>query len=81
VLYITARKTHREPNFPARPSEASQKYKGNKKVVAMSREQILQEMVAIYQKYFKVVEQLGTISMSPPDKTRLEELEKQLQNL
>ena len=47
----------------------------------MSREQILQEMVAIYQKYFKVVEQLGTISMSPPDKTRLEELEKQLQNL
>jgi len=47
----------------------------------MSKEEILQEMVAIYQKYFKVVEQLGAISMSPQDKTRLEELEAQLQTL
>lgn len=47
----------------------------------MNKEEILLEMVAIYQKYFKVVEQLGSISMSPQDKTRLEELEKQLQAL
>jgi len=47
----------------------------------MSKEEILQEMVTIYQKYFKVVEQLGSISMSPQDKARLEELESQLQSL
>ncbi|MDD2730936.1 MAG: hypothetical protein PHW33_02305 [Candidatus Portnoybacteria bacterium] len=44
----------------------------------MTREEILIEMVAIYKKYFKVVEQLGTLSMSPQDKQRLQELETQL---
>ena len=44
----------------------------------INREEILQEMVGIYQKYFKVIEQLGTLSMSPQDKTRLEFLEKEL---
>ena len=47
----------------------------------MSKEEILQEMVAIYQKYFKVVEELGAISMSPQDKARLEFLEKELKGL
>jgi len=37
-------------------------------------EEILREMVAIYQKYFVVIEQVGSITMSPQDKTRLEEL-------
>ena len=44
----------------------------------MSEEEILQEMVTIYQKYFKVIEELGAISMSPQDKKRLEFLEKEL---
>jgi hypothetical protein len=44
----------------------------------MSREEILVEMVAIYKKYFKVVEQMGTLTMSPQDKQRLQELETQL---
>lgn len=44
----------------------------------MSKEEILQEMVTIYQKYFKVVEELGTITMSPQDAERLEYLQKEL---
>jgi len=44
----------------------------------MTREEILIEMVAIYKKYFNVVEQLGTLRMSPQDKQRLQELETQL---
>ena len=44
----------------------------------MSREEVLLEMVVIYKKYFRVVEQLGSITMSPQDKSRLEELEKEL---
>lgn len=44
----------------------------------MTREEILQEMVAIYKKYFKVVETMGTLTMSPKDKERLAELEKSL---
>ena len=47
----------------------------------MSKEEILREMVAIYQKYFKVVEELGAITMSPHDKERLELLEKELKTL
>jgi len=46
----------------------------------MSKEEILREMVVIYQKYFKVVEELGTITMSPQDKERLEFLEKALED-
>ena len=44
----------------------------------MNKEQILLEMVAIYKKYFKVIEELGSITMSPQDKSRLEFLEKEL---
>jgi len=44
----------------------------------MNKEEILQEIVAIYQKYFRVVEQLGSITMSPQDKSRLDFLEKEL---
>ncbi len=44
----------------------------------MTREEILAEMVAIYKKYFKVVEQMGTLTMSPQDRKRLQELETQL---
>jgi hypothetical protein len=44
----------------------------------MTREEILIEMVAIYKKYFNVVEQLDTLRMSPQDKQRLQELETQL---
>ena len=44
----------------------------------MSKEEILQEIVVIYRKYFRVVEQLGSITMSPQDKSRLEFLEKEL---
>jgi len=44
----------------------------------MSKEEVLAEMVAIYKKYFKVVETMGTLTMSPQDKERLTELEKQL---
>jgi hypothetical protein len=44
----------------------------------MTREEILTEMVAIYKKYFRVVEQMGTLSMSPQDRQRLQELETQL---
>ena len=47
----------------------------------MSKEEILQEMVSIYKKYFKIIEQIGTLEMSPTDKQRLEELEGQLQKL
>jgi len=47
----------------------------------MSKEEILQEMVSIYKKYFKIIEQIGTLEMSPADKQRLEELEEQLQKL
>jgi len=47
----------------------------------MSKEEILQEMVSIYKKYFKIIEQIGTLEMSPIDKQRLEELEGQLQKL
>lgn len=46
-----------------------------------NKEDILQEMVLIYKKYFIVVEQMGIINMSPKDKTRLQELEKALQSL
>lgn len=45
----------------------------------MTREEILQEILTIYKKYFKVVEELGTLTMSPQDKERLEELEKELE--
>lgn len=44
----------------------------------MNKEEILREMVTIYQKYFKVIEELGAITMSPQDKERLEFLEKEL---
>ena len=44
----------------------------------MSKEEILAEMVAIYKKYFKVVEKMGTLTMSPQDSERLNFLEKQL---
>ena len=44
----------------------------------MSKAEILAEMVAIYKKYFKVVETMGTLTMSPQDRERLTELEKQL---
>jgi hypothetical protein len=44
----------------------------------MTKEEVLTEMVAIYKKYFKVVETMGTLTMSPQDKERLTELEKQL---
>ena len=47
----------------------------------MNKETILQEMVTIYQKYFKVVEQIGSITMSPQDRDRLEELGKELDNM
>ena len=47
----------------------------------MKKEEILQEMVEIYQKYFKVVEELGAITMSPHDKERLEILERELKTL
>ena len=47
----------------------------------MSKEEILREMVTIYQKYFKVVEQLGTISMSAQDKERLEFLKEELKGI
>ena len=40
----------------------------------MTKEEILEEMVAIYEKYFKVVEQIGSITISPQDKERLAEL-------
>lgn len=44
----------------------------------MTKEEVLAEMVAIYKKYFKVVETMGTLTMSPQDKARLTELENQL---
>jgi septum formation topological specificity factor MinE len=44
----------------------------------MTKEEILLEMVAIYKKYFKVVETMGTLTMSPQDKQRLAELELKL---
>lgn len=44
----------------------------------MTNEEILREMVAIYQKYFRVVEQLGSITMSPQDSARLAELQANL---
>jgi len=44
----------------------------------MTKEEILQEMVSIYKKYFRIIEQIGTLEMSPADKQRLEELEEQL---
>ncbi len=44
----------------------------------MSKEEVLAEMVAIYKKYFKVVETMGTLTMSPQDRQRLQELETQL---
>jgi hypothetical protein len=44
----------------------------------MNKEEILMEMVKIYQKYFKVVETMGTLTMSPKDKERLSFLEAQL---
>lgn len=47
----------------------------------MTKEEVLQEMVSIYKKYFKIIEQIGTLEMSPADKQRLEELEGQLQKL
>lgn len=47
----------------------------------MSKEEILTEMVGIYKKYFKAVEAMGTISMSPVDEERLKELEQELEKL
>ena len=44
----------------------------------MEKEIILLEMVAIYKKYFKVVEQMGTLVMSPQDRERLAILEQSL---
>ena len=43
--------------------------------------EILQEMVEIYRKYFEVVVEMGTISMSPVDENRLKELENELTKL
>jgi hypothetical protein len=37
--------------------------------------EILKEMLEIYKKYFTACETMGTISMSPADKKRLQELE------
>jgi len=45
----------------------------------MKREEILQEMVAIYEKYFSIIEELGTLKMSPQDKERLSELKSKLE--
>jgi len=42
---------------------------------------VLEEILSIYKKYFSVVEQMGTISMSPKDKQRLEELEAEYNKL
>jgi len=44
----------------------------------MAKEEILSEMVRIYKKYFKVIESIGTISMSTQDKERLSYLEAEL---
>lgn len=42
---------------------------------------VLEEIIAIYKKYFSVVEEMGTISMSPKDKQRLQELETEYKKL
>jgi len=47
----------------------------------MSEVQILEEMLGIYRKYFKAVEMMGTITMSPKDKQRLDELERSLSEI
>ncbi len=46
----------------------------------MEKAEILAEMVAIYKKYFIVVEEIGAISMSDVDKARLNELDRLLAN-
>lgn len=43
--------------------------------------EILIEMLGIYKKYLNACEAIGTISMSPADKTRLKELESELEKL
>jgi hypothetical protein len=40
--------------------------------------EILTEIMGIYKKYFDACETMGTIAMSPADKIRLQELEKEL---
>ena len=47
----------------------------------MRQVEILKEIVAIYKKYFDVVVKMGTITMSPDDKTRLATLEAELAEL
>ena len=42
---------------------------------------ILEEIISIYKKYWKVVNEMGTISMSPKDEQRLKELEKELESI
>jgi len=47
----------------------------------MNKVEILEEMLSIYEKYFKAVLEMGTIQMSPKDKQRLEELRIELESL
>lgn len=47
----------------------------------MTEVEILREMVGIYRKYFKVIETLGTLKMSPKDADRLKELKAELERV
>ena len=52
--------------------------RGTQKESLMTRAEVLEEMVKIYEKYWAVVKQLGMLQMAEEDEQRLNELRQKL---